>query len=789
MKLLKLPELLAPAGSPDGVRAAVQSGATAVYMGFGTFNARRGAQNFSPDEMASAIAYCRARGVKTNITLNILVSDRELDAALHDARFLYEAGADALIIQDLGLARLIHAHAPSLALHASTQLTISTLDGAKMAKEFGFSRIVLARETPLQEIRRITAEGGVETEIFIHGALCRCYSGQCWLSAVIGRRSGNRGLCAQPCRLPYRYDGKGPECFPLSLKDLSLAHHIPEICSAGVSSLKIEGRMKRPEYTAVVTRVYAALLHEQRGPTPAEEDALRRVFSRDGFTDGYFTGRQGDEMLGTKTELPLHEVQPFYDEAARLFADGKEAPLVPVSLSLQARTGEPLTLTASDGVHTVCVTGAAAEPAHSRPTEPARAEKALRKTGGTPFAVQTLDISLENGPAIPAAALNALRRDALHTLLTQREQPPAREPWKSAALPSPAFREVTLTADGTGLHLHLWDGIRDGITVFDTAPVPQDTGNTSNAPAQQWVSERFGTSDAGTHLSIKPGLALPEERLDRLAVQALEQYHAQLHRHAYKGMIIEARSFEQLSPALLETQPQAIYLPLTELAGDVKRTRELVARLPLAAVLPRVFFDHERSDIFRMLTAVRQAGVTAGLAGNIGHIALLRELDMEAYGDFGLNAFQSATLAALAGSGIRRQTLSFELRLEQVRDLHAPLETELIVYGHLPLMIFELCAIRHKSGQCTCKSKGTRLTDRTGRAFPLLPEYGCRNTLLNGVPLALHHSELPEVDLARLRFTIEPPGECARIAQAFCTGQRPDFLDGTTRGLYRRGVE
>ena len=193
-------ELLAPAGSPEGIRAAVQSGAGAVYMGFGMFNARRNAQGFSHDEMADAIAYCRARDVKTNITLNILAGDRELEDALEDAKFLYEAGADALIIQDLGLARLIHAHAPDFALHASTQMTIHTLDAAKQARDIGFSRVVLSRECSREEIKLITEQAGVETEVFVHGALCMCYSGQCYLSAVIGQRSGNRGLCAQPCR-------------------------------------------------------------------------------------------------------------------------------------------------------------------------------------------------------------------------------------------------------------------------------------------------------------------------------------------------------------------------------------------------------------------------------------------------------------------------------------------------------------------------------------------------------------------------------------------------------------
>ena len=407
-------ELLAPAGSPEGVRAAVQSGAGAVYMGFGTFNARRGAKGFSQDEMAQAIAYCRARGVKTNITLNILAGDRELDAALQDARFLYEAGADALIVQDLGLARLIHAHAPDFALHASTQMTVHTLDGAREARDIGFSRVVLSRECTRDEVRLITEQAGVETEVFVHGALCMCYSGQCYLSAVIGQRSGNRGLCAQPCRLPY---GGG---YPLSLKDLALAGHVAELAEMGVSSLKIEGRMKRPEYTAIVTGIYAGLLRERRGPTPGERDILRRVFSRDGFTDGYYTGKKDDGMFGTKTDVPLQEVQSLYDEAARRFAEGKEAPLVPVSLCFTARVDTGAVLSA-DGVSAA----APAERAVNRPTTPEMVEKSLRKTGGTPFYVKNLRIELEDGLAVPASVMNGMRRDALALLLAKRGTPPA----------------------------------------------------------------------------------------------------------------------------------------------------------------------------------------------------------------------------------------------------------------------------------------------------------------------------------------------------------------------------
>ena len=406
-------ELLAPAGSPEGIRAAVQSGAGAVYMGFGMFNARRNAQGFSHDEMADAIAYCRARDVKTNITLNILAGDRELEDALEDAKFLYEAGADALIIQDLGLARLIHAHAPDFALHASTQMTIHTLDAAKQARDIGFSRVVLSRECSREEIKLITEQAGVETEVFVHGALCMCYSGQCYLSAVIGQRSGNRGLCAQPCRLPYSGG------YPLSLKDLMLAGHVAELSDWGVSSLKIEGRMKRPEYAAIVTKVYSDLLREHRRPTAEERDILRRVFSRDGFTDGYYTGKLGDSMFGTKTDVPMNEVKKLYDEAAHRFAEGKEAPLVPVSLCFTARKDTGAVLSA-DGVSVVMPV----EQAQNRPTTPEMIEKSLRKTGGTPFVMDGLAAEPGEGGFgfLPGAAWNELRREALDKLLEKRSE-------------------------------------------------------------------------------------------------------------------------------------------------------------------------------------------------------------------------------------------------------------------------------------------------------------------------------------------------------------------------------
>ena len=403
----------------------MQSGAGAVYMGFGMFNARRNAQGFSHDEMADAIAYCRARDVKTNITLNILAGDRELEDALEDAKFLYEAGADALIVQDLGLARLIHAHAPDFALHASTQMTIHTLDAAKQARDIGFSRVVLSRECSREEIKLITEQAGVETEVFVHGALCMCYSGQCYLSAVIGQRSGNRGLCAQPCRLPYSGG------YPLSLKDLMLAGHVAELSDWGVSSLKIEGRMKRPEYAAIVTKVYSDLLREHRRPTAEERDILRRVFSRDGFTDGYYTGKLGDSMFGTKTDVPMNEVKKLYDEAAHRFAEGKEAPLVPVSLCFTARKDTGAVLSA-DGVSVVMPV----EQAQNRPTTPEMIEKSLRKTGGTPFYIENMRIEVQDGLDDPGVRdeRHAPRCTRPSAGKTRRCRPPATG-WHGSVLP------------------------------------------------------------------------------------------------------------------------------------------------------------------------------------------------------------------------------------------------------------------------------------------------------------------------------------------------------------------
>ena len=298
---IKLPELLAPAGSPEALSAAIRAGADAVYMGASGFNARIGAANFTPESLRSEIARAHEAGVRIYLTLNTLVYDREIGDLLRTAEAAYLAGADALIVADLGVASIIRRTFPDLPLHGSTQMSGHNLEQAKLLAGLGFERMVIARETSKEDLALVCRESPIEIEAFVHGALCVCHSGQCLFSSIVGGRSGNRGLCAQPCRLPYS-DGRGGKAYPLSLKDLSLAPHLPELIEMGVSSLKVEGRMKPPEYVAGVISIWRKLLDKGRGANAEEMRRLAEIFSRQGFTDGYYTKNIGRNMLGIRTE-------------------------------------------------------------------------------------------------------------------------------------------------------------------------------------------------------------------------------------------------------------------------------------------------------------------------------------------------------------------------------------------------------------------------------------------------------------------------------------------------------
>ena len=440
-------ELLSPAGGYDALVAAVQSGADAVYMGFGAFNARRSAKNFTDEDFASAVRYCHLRGVRVFLTLNTLVTDRELPQAAEALRNASRMGVDAVLVQDWGLLTLAKEIVPDLPIHASTQMSLFTLGGANEAAALGMERVVLARELCRDDIAEICKGCGAEIEIFGHGALCMCYSGQCEMSAVLGQRSGNRGACAQPCRLPYGVNAPCRNGYPLSLKDANLSACLQDMERIGVDCLKIEGRMKRPEYVAVVTGIYRRLLDERRQPTAAEGAALEQAFSRSGFTDGYWRGKKGKAMFGTRPEN-APEPKELFAKAREVYENGRENRKIPVILHLIVRRGEPVRLGGSCAIHggvTIAMAqGDAPEEARNRAVTAEELRQRLSKTGGTVFTADSVEIELDEGLMVSASVINGLRRDVLDELAARREDIPARRELPASPLPD-APEEMAFT--------------------------------------------------------------------------------------------------------------------------------------------------------------------------------------------------------------------------------------------------------------------------------------------------------------------------------------------------------
>ncbi len=416
--MLNRPEILAPAGGPEALEAALRSGADAVYLGGHAFNARRSAAGFDDAALDQAVRDCHLRGVRAYLTLNTIVYDGELQAA---ADFLYQAaclGVDAVIVQDMGIARLAREIAPGLRLHASTQMTVHSPAGVRLLRDWGFSRVVLAREMTAREVAEAAQTPGIETELFVHGALCMSVSGQCYFSSVLGCRSGNRGLCAQPCRLPFSAEEGGADRTDLSLKDLSLMPRLREAAALGVSSLKIEGRMKRPEYVAAAVQACRAALD---GGDP-DMDMLGAVFSRSGFTDGYFADRRGREMFGARRKEDVVRAAPVLGKIRSSYKD--EPQRVPVRFSFAMQPDQPCTLAVADeDGNRAQVSGALPQPALHRATDRELVERNLCKTGGTPFFAARIDCALGEGLMVPASSLNALRRDALEQLAQARIAP------------------------------------------------------------------------------------------------------------------------------------------------------------------------------------------------------------------------------------------------------------------------------------------------------------------------------------------------------------------------------
>ncbi len=692
-------ELLSPAGSMESVEAAVQNGADAVYFGYGAFNARRNAKNFTPEQAAQAVSYCHLRGVKVHLTLNTLLTDRELPLAAQLTAQASDMGVDALIVQDLGVVRMLKQAAPDLPLHASTQMSVHSLDGVKRCADLGFQRVVLSRELSRDQIEYICARSPVEIETFAHGALCMCYSGQCYFSAVIGERSGNRGLCAQPCRLKYGWGNKA-DGYPLSLKDASMVEHLRELKKMGVACLKLEGRMKRPEYVAVVTRIYANAIKENREPTRQELEELEQAFSRQGFTDGYYMDRKGPQMFGVREETP--EPKELFARARATYENGENRK-EPVQFFAKICAGQPAQAAVQDREgRLVTVEGPEPESAVNVPLTREKVAGQLSRTGGTPYACEKAVVRIDEGLSLPLSALNAMRRQALEELSRQRVALPERR----------------------------------------TGP-------------------------------FRPGVRYESRRQPPVFTLSL-------------------RRAEQLSDQLLALSPALIYLPVEELSAHpelLERTR--AAGVPVGVALPRICWDREWPQVKEALVDLKKRGVDQALCPTWDGVERALQLGLRARGDFGLNTFNSQALKQLRQMGLESATLSFELKLAQIRDLSKAIDTEFIAYGRLPLMITENCIVYNHSGQHTCAGVN-QLVDRKGERFPVVKAFGCRNEILNAkkIFLADKAADWQRLGLwaARLQFTTENAAECVQVLSRYL-GQGRYQPNDYTRGLYYRGVE
>jgi len=692
-------ELLAPAGSMEALKAAVQNGANAVYLGCGSFNARQSAKNFTIQTLSEAVKYCHVRGVQVHLTLNTLVSDREMDEAAELIRQAATAGVDAFIVQDLGVVQLCRQIAPKTPIHGSTQMTIHSLPGVLLCAAWGMTRVVLSRELSREEIRYICEHSPIEIEVFAHGALCMCYSGQCYLSAAIGGRSGNRGRCAQPCRLPYGF-GRSEHKYPLSLKDNCLVHYLRDLQEMGVASLKLEGRMKKPEYVATVTRVYRQALDEGN-VTRSMEKALHDAFNRQGFTDGYYAGNIGPHMFGIRDDK---SEDPAWAKAARESYEAVENALVPVKFRATI-TEHRSELIVRDPDGNICkARGDTPQMARTRPLLAEELQARLAKTGGTPFRCVDVQCRIEPGYTLSAASINAMRRDVLTQLMALR-----------------ARRELP---------------------------------------------------ELGKPRKLRSVFGCREE----------------------PGLTVQITSRDQLTGRLLKLMPQMLYVPLHLVSEEPELYHHLVLDgQSIGVVLPRIVHDSELDQLKQELRLARSVGIRDALVGNLGLLIPVRECGLRIRGDFGLNIFNSRAMDTCRQLELASATLSFEMTLPQIRDVSKSVDTELLIYGRMPLMVTENCIMKNRTGACVCQQGPQKLVDRTGAEFPIIKDgRSCRSVLLNGKKLSLldRREDLSRLGLwgLRLYFTTENAREVDRVLRDYWNGA-PFEPGSCTRGLYLRGLD
>jgi len=758
-------ELLAPAGSWDAFVAAVENGADGVYLGGRMLNARQHADNFDDGQLERAVDYAHVRGVNVYLTVNTLVSDREMKRAVDFALRAYEMGMDGIIVQDIGFAGLVKKAAPALPLHASTQMTIYNLEGVRVLESMGFKRVIPARELPLEEINNIVRNTSMEVEIFVHGALCVSYSGQCLMSSIIGGRSGNRGKCAQPCRLPYELVSHGPAVsrgektgYLLSPRDLCTVHMLDRIVGTGVRSLKIEGRMKSPEYVATVVRVYRKYLDaalqsraERGGKNIAVDDAdmrdLAQIFSRGGFTDAYLTGGKGRGMMWIE-----RGAAPEGDKACRtsdksLNARARESfggiPKRKVGLraELTVRKGMPVVLHVRDdeGNSVKAASGSSPEEAVNRPLTVERAVEQLQKTGPTPFEFSHIGIDLEENLTVPVSVINSLRRQTLGEIEKARAQNHKRE----------------ITGE-----------IIENAVSFLNPSIP------------------------AKHAKKIPGISL--------------FFYSPGENTGYAGLGADR-----------------IYLPFGQIAmWDESKIESIFGNksCELYVWLPGITWGNYASIMERKLPALFRKGLDGVMIGNIGSLGYMGSIPgISCTGNLSLNAYNSYSISRFYSLGLNGITLSPELNLGQIKALAdtAGIQKEVVVYGRIPLMTSEYCAPgsllggldKGKKCSAICEKGVFGLKDRTGAEFPVMCDrIDCRSTILNSRVLFYLDSvdKLAEagIDMVRLDITDEEAREAAGLV-SLCRdviregpaalGKHGPAVEriksaGYTRGHFNRGV-
>ena len=824
-------ELLAPAGSREALVAAVENGANAIYLAGNAFGARAYASNFDREALREAIHFAHLRKVAIHVTVNTIVADEEMGPLRDYLRFLYEAGADAVLVQDLGVARVAHETVPDLPLHASTQMSVSSLEGVRALAELGFTRVVLARELSLKEIRHICAHAPVEIETFMHGALCVCYSGQCLMSSMIGGRSGNRGRCAQPCRLPYTLvDEKGQDVlgdkagsYLLSPRDLSTIDVIPDLIEAGVSSLKIEGRMKRPEYVATVVRTYREAIDSYYAGkgyavTQEERDDLAQIFNRD-FTTAYLEGRPGKAMMSDRRPNNRGLL------IGRVTAYDWDTRIVTVKLSGRLGLGDQVDFWVKVGGR-VTATISSLRDAEGREVEEGQAGDTV--SFAIPSAVRDHDRVFK----VYDARLMERAKE------TYASGAPVRRIPVAIAVRAAVGEPLTVTiADGEG---HRAEGKTDfigeparkrplseetirkqvsrlGTSVYEMQSLNCEIAGEVMVPMSEINEARRKAVEALDALrlreiEVRPARPEPKftDRIARptpkkahflVAVDTLGKAEAALAAGA-DGILFGGESYEHrvIAPEEYERAWQM--------------AREAGARIDFNT--PRIVHDGQQKHVERLLDAFAAFPPDAVHVHNIAMLALVRRLtDFAIHADYSLISYNKQTLAFLKAYGVSGATLSPELTAKEIRQLakESPLPLTCIVHGRLELMVSNYCVTGSFLGGCgegPCTQPCTRghfaLKDRKDALFPLAMDQFCHMHVLNSKVLSMmpHAMKFRAAGIETMQIEAKAMGEkeIAAIVKAYRKAmafpEEPDEAQlswiheqegkDITRGHYFRGV-